>query len=506
MTLLTDLALRSVATDLGTIFNSPPIATGASLAAIDPNLYEQLREVTLAQWLLESARATSDLANAATNFSGLKWRDEMNLFATRLLITVPSEPTPVEFCKFVNIDAFILGYWKFLTRSPYSGLVDHTNTPANFIGFLQGQGFSTDPDYASKVVNLIPEARNLLAQARGIIISPPPTEFKIVGFPKQVSVGQSFNIEGVAPLSSSGQNLAILIDGTFKPPAPAVSTNGKWNIKFVFNQPGIRSIKITLGSQSQAIQITVAPAPGAIGVNLLLTGSVGAGGVNKSSEVIAVKKRLASLGYTWVGNLNDADRTTGFIQAIKLFQSIILGRSTVDEVDGRIDVGGHTHRWLQAKNAPVWQLMPDSDPSINFVNYERQQTDDNHDYGTSWLSAAILEIAKEYHRTNPNSAPFTINDVSIPHGGDTPDHHGHETGLMCDVNLPRTNGESGNITWMDDTFDRNAARSLIVAMRKHPLVRLVYFNDKILMGEHLCDHAVGHDNHIHFEIDPPVRQ
>jgi hypothetical protein len=77
---------------------------------------------------------------------------------------------------------------------------------------------------------------------------------------------------------------------------------------------------------------------------------------------------------------------------------------------------------------------------------------------------------------------------------------------MCDVNLPRSDGKAGDITWRDDLFDRSAARKLIQAMRKQLLVRAVYFNDSTLMGEGLCDFSGGHDNHIHFEINPPVRQ
>ena len=88
----------------------------------------------------------------------------------------------------------------------------------------------------------------------------------------------------------------------------------------------------------------------------------------------------------------------------------------------------------------------------------------------------------------------------------TPDHAGHETGLMCDVNLPRTDGEAGDITWESDLFDRTATRKLIRAMRKQKLVRAVYFNDSKLIDEDLCGYSSGHDNHIHFEINPPVQK
>ena len=122
------------------------------------------------------------------------------------------------------------------------------------------------------------------------------------------------------------------------------------------------------------------------------------------------------------------------------------------------------------------------------------------------MADVIIAIAKDYHSSSPNTAPFTINDVSRPKGGDTPDHSGHETGLMCDVNLPRNDGQSGGIEWSNPRFDRNATRKLIQAIRRQTLVRSVLFNDPTLRGEGLCKFAGGHNNHIHFEINPPVRE
>jgi len=46
--------------------------------------HPRLRDVTLAQWLLESGRGTSALAVQHYNFGGLKWRPEMAGYATRI--------------------------------------------------------------------------------------------------------------------------------------------------------------------------------------------------------------------------------------------------------------------------------------------------------------------------------------------------------------------------------------------------------------------------------------
>ncbi|WP_445637329.1 hypothetical protein NSTC745_02420 [Nostoc sp. DSM 114161] len=103
-----------------------------------------------------------------------------------------------------------------------------------------------------------------------------------------------------------------------------------------------------------------------------LTGSVRIGKVNKADDVKAVKALLYQLGYTWVGDPNTATIDRGLFDAIKLFQSIIAGHSTVNG-DGRVDVGQMTHRWLQAANAPRWMLMPKSEPDNGLINGELAQ-------------------------------------------------------------------------------------------------------------------------------------
>ncbi|MEQ9239113.1 glucosaminidase domain-containing protein [Coleofasciculus sp. E2-BRE-01] len=450
MSLINDLVTQYAATDLASIFAK------VGLGGIDPDRYGDLKKVTLAQWLLESARATSNLAVTANNFSGLKWRNEMTGFATPINIKVPSEPELVDFCKFNDVEAFIVGYWKFLTRAPYKGLEAYTNTPENFIGFLSRKGFATDMGYVKKVINLSPEAYKLLATASGISIPDLPKKLQVESFPKEVEFGQVFVVQGSAFPSDRGKTLSIKIDSTFPVDDVVIGENCKWKMNFSLVQAGERRIQISLGAESEEIDIkAVSPVdkddpeettnPSG-SVKIALSGSVGRGGVNKAEDVKAVKKRLHELGYTWVGDISSASINTGFIQAIQLFQSIIAGHSTV-KGDGRVDLARLTHRWLQAANAPIWKTMPDSDSSINFVNYEKEQTSDDHDFGTSWMADTIRSIAKDYHGTSPTSAPFTINDVSRPQGGDTDDHEGHETGLMCDVLLPRTDGKSGGIEW-----------------------------------------------------------
>jgi hypothetical protein len=98
-----------------------------------------------------------------------------------------------------------------------------------------------------------------------------------------------------------------------------------------------------------------------------------------------------------------------------------------------------------------------------------------------------------------------INDTSLPQGGDTPLHHGHEAGMCSDIRLPRTDGNVGGITVTSQAFDRAAMRALIQAFRAQPTASRVFLNDGKLIQEGLCQAVAGHDNHAHFEIKPPAR-
>jgi hypothetical protein len=123
--------------------------------------YPNLKDITLAQWILESNHGTSKLATENFNFGGLKWRDEMEGFASKIFYEASDGPDM--YCKFASLEAFIKGYWKFLTRAPYTGWEAHTNTPEAFIEFI-APIYAGDHDYSSKVESLLPDAKDLLAK------------------------------------------------------------------------------------------------------------------------------------------------------------------------------------------------------------------------------------------------------------------------------------------------------------------------------------------------------
>lgn len=122
-----------------------------------------LRTVTLAQWILESGRGSSALARMHGNFAGLKWRPEMEGYATK--VTYGAHDGVDDYCAFTSEAAFIRGYWRFISRSPYNGWENHASDPIGYIRFLAERGYATSAGYADAVLKLLPEAMQLLANA-----------------------------------------------------------------------------------------------------------------------------------------------------------------------------------------------------------------------------------------------------------------------------------------------------------------------------------------------------
>ncbi|CCI27659.1 hypothetical protein [Microcystis aeruginosa] len=242
---------------------------------------------------------------------------------------------------------------------------------------------------------------------------------------------------------------------------------------------------------------------------LNLTGSVGRSGNNNSADVQLVKNRLSDLGFSWIGRNGTVDNET--IRTIELFQSIISGRTIVGGVDGRIDVNGRTHQFLQSGNAPQWQEMPSGSSTEGFINHDNQQGD-THDFGTNWMVETIQEAGKLYltnfRNSHPNAALIATNNLSIARGGNTSIHQTHETGLSCDILLPRRDGTFGRITFRDGVYDRDAMEAMLRSIRNQGKYRIkqIFFNDFSLVVKGLCQNLNDggvHDNHAHIDIETP---
>ncbi len=95
----------------------------------------------------------------------------------------------------------------------------------------------------------------------------------------------------------------------------------------------------------------------------------------------------------------------------------------------------------------------------------------------------------------------SVGDLGYEHGGNIADHATHEVGLDADLRLVRKAGNQCTYptTYRLVTYDRAATRLLIQYIRAAAPghVKLIYFNDPVLIAEGLTTRYVGHDDHLH---------
>ena len=111
------------------------------------------------------------------------------------------------------------------------------------------------------------------------------------------------------------------------------------------------------------------------------------------------------------------------------------------------------------------------------------------------LEAAARIVAKAGH------GRVAIGDIGFEHRGDIAGHMTHERGLDVDIRLMRKDEDQcrwgGN--YRAKTYDRAATRALVKAIRATAPghVKLIYFNDPVLIKEGLTKRYAGHDDHLH---------
>lgn len=177
----------------------------ATIYAQEKIRHPKLRAVTLAQWMLESGRGTSDLASLHYNFGGLKWRPEMTGIATK--VRYEAHDGVDDYCKFATIENFITGYWVFLNRAPYSGWEDRVGSGKKFIEFI-GPIYTPSPSYAEDVLALVPEAEALLAG-----VAATPEQAQSSGATKLGTIVLDPGHGGTSVVGGSSPNNAISISG-----------------------------------------------------------------------------------------------------------------------------------------------------------------------------------------------------------------------------------------------------------------------------------------------------
>jgi peptidoglycan hydrolase-like protein with peptidoglycan-binding domain len=96
---------------------------------------------------------------------------------------------------------------------------------------------------------------------------------------------------------------------------------------------------------------------------------------------------------------------------------------------------------------------------------------------------------------------IAIGDIGFEHGGDIPGHSTHEHGMDVDIRPMRDARDQCRWggSYRMAAYDRAATRDLIRAIRSTAPghVKLIYFNDPVLIREGLVRRFDGHDDHLH---------
>ena len=122
----------------------------------------------------------------------------------------------------------------------------------------------------------------------------------------------------------------------------------------------------------------------------------------------------------------------------------------------------------------------------------------------NWATAAGVAQLEQAVRTfaGTGQGQVPLGDAGFEHGGTIPGHGSHAVGMDIDIWPIRTDSAqctAGRITWQSSTYDRAATRSLAQAIRNAAPghVKLIFFNDPVLIGEGLTTQYPNHDNHLH---------
>ncbi|MFC6645465.1 glycoside hydrolase family 73 protein [Granulicella cerasi] len=130
-------------------------------AAVDcARKYGVFASVTLAQWILESAWGLSKLATSCHNYFGVKWTQRSTPatyeeFPTYEFIAGKRTLVKAAFASYASADEAFTDHAKLLSSTQRYAAAMKAKTPAAFATALEAAGYSTNPDYAESLQELI---------------------------------------------------------------------------------------------------------------------------------------------------------------------------------------------------------------------------------------------------------------------------------------------------------------------------------------------------------------
>jgi len=288
--------------------------------------------------------------------------------------------------------------------------------------------------------------------------------------------------------------------------APAPAAAGWSDVAFPTQSLGDRGTDVSAVQLLLRARGLVLPADGVFGPSTVTAvkffevanGQVGDGIVDRWAWGRLVPARLA------VGSRGDAVRALQVELRRKLRRPLaidgVFGVATRDAVlaferhigqtpDGVMTPG--TWRYL------TWHFELPTFSSTTLCDYSVGNGPAN--WGTAQAVASITAAAAKV--VTLGYGRVSVGDIGFEHGGDIPLHETHERGLDVDVRpLRRANDQCRwGTNWRWSSYDRAATRAFIRQIRAAAPghIKVIYFNDPVLIREGLTRWYPGHDDHIH---------
>jgi Putative peptidoglycan binding domain/Penicillin-insensitive murein endopeptidase len=179
--------------------------------------------------------------------------------------------------------------------------------------------------------------------------------------------------------------------------------------------------------------------------------------------------------------------------------------STYDAATRAAVVAFEKHMHLAADGVvgpTVWRLLiwhfevPPFSAATNLCDYSTGNGKANWGTAEAIDSLGAFALAAK----TAHLGKLSLGDVSLEHGGNISYHETHEIGLDMDILAIRHDRRGcAGTTWRSSTYDRTATVRLIKLIRATAPghIKLIYFNDPVLIKEGYTKYKVGHDDHIH---------
>lgn len=160
---------------------------------------------------------------------------------------------------------------------------------------------------------------------------------------------------------------------------------------------------------------------------------------------------------------------------------------------------------IQPRDQQGWYMLPQAPEDAGYYVYGNV----NHVPGTGHLAqyahpnmlSVIFWVEREWQAIDDRK--FGIGNISLA-GGVKYEHATHQKGIEMDIRPVRKDhmtGQAARCSYKDKTiYDQDATVKLVRLFLQHPLVKVIYFNDKELrtiVGSPRMTTWPKHDDHLH---------